>query len=118
MQATVVKLEEHRRAERYPASSDAEVEAVGDDVYPAVLMDVSERGFRVMVDGHLQSQSLIHLKVGGLAALKARVVWVNGTVLGCEFAESISSASVADMLRRRISEQRCGIELYLDEDAG
>jgi hypothetical protein len=118
MRATVVKLEEHRRAERYPALSDAEVEAVGDDIYPAVLMDVSERGFRVMVDGHLQAHSLIFLKVGGLTALKARVVWVNGTVLGCEFAESIAPASIADVLRRRISEQRCGIELYLDGDAG
>jgi hypothetical protein len=117
MRATVVQLAESRQTERFPASNDAEVEAVGDDVYPAVLMDVSQRGFRVMVDGDLRSGSRIRLAVGQLPPLDARVVWTKGTVLGCEFATAISHASVVDILRRRISEERRGIELYLDGDA-
>ena len=107
-------LAENRLAERFRVSKDAEVEAVGDDVYPAVLMAVSERGFRAMVDGHLQADGLVRLAVEGEAALDARVVWVKGTVVGCEFIHAISTHAVVDLLRRRIAEDRCGIELYLD----
>jgi hypothetical protein len=117
MRATVLKLAEHRRAERFPASNDAEVEAVGDDIYPSVLMDVSERGFRVMVDGHLLADSPVRLAVRGLPAMDALVVWVRGTVVGCQFVDAITAATVTEILRHRIADHRRGIELYLDGDA-
>lgn len=114
MRATVMWLAENRLAERFPASKDAEVEAVGDDVYPAVLMDVSERGFRAMVDGHLHAGGQVRLAADSETMLDARVVWVKGTVVGCEFIDAIGPERVAGLLRRGMSEERGGIELYLD----
>jgi hypothetical protein len=116
MRATIIEIGDERQAERFSASKDAEIEAIGDDVYPAMLLDVSQRGFRVMVDGHLSVESLIRLKVGDFPALMARVVWINGTVYGCEFTEGISRAAIVAILRRQLSDQRASLELTFDED--
>lgn len=115
-------LAEHRQAERFAALKDAAIEAVGQTLYPAapmaaLLMDVSQRGFRLKVEGRLRAESLIRLAVDDLPALNARVVWVRGPVVGCEFIDAIGPITVVDMLRQRISRERRGIEIYLDRSA-
>lgn len=89
---------ETRRETRQFAHRDGEVESVGSDSLPGVVTDLSRSGFRMIVDEPLAPDSVVWLKVGGLGPFMARVVWYDGTAVGCEFAGKLQPELVGQLL--------------------
>lgn len=89
---------ETRRDARQFAHRDGEVEPVGSDSLPGVVTDLSRSGFRMVVDEPLTPESVVWLKVGGHGPFMARVVWYDGTAVGCEFAGQLQPAVVSQLL--------------------
>lgn len=75
-----------RRDARQPAQWDGEVGAAGSDSLRGVVTDLSRSGFRMVVDEPIAPESVVWLKVGGYGPFMARVVWFDGSAIGCEFA--------------------------------
>jgi len=89
---------ETRRDTRQFAHRDGEVEPVGSDSLPGVVTDLSRSGFRMIVDEPLAPESVVWLKVGGYGPFMARVVWYDGTAVGCEFAGKLQPDVVGQLL--------------------
>ena len=89
---------ETRRETRQLAYRDGEVEAAGSDNLSGVVTDLSRSGFRMVVDEPLAPESVVWLKVGGYGPFMARVVWYDGTAIGCEFAGTLQPDVVGQLL--------------------
>jgi len=95
----VRRTEETRRDTRQFAHRDGEVEALGSDSLPGVVTDLSRSGFRMVVEEPLAPESVVWLKVGGYGPFMARVVWYDGTAIGCEFAGKLQTEVVGHLLQ-------------------
>jgi hypothetical protein len=89
---------ETRREARQFAHRDGEVEPVGSQSLAGVVTDLSRSGFRMVVDEPLAPESVVWLKVGGYGPFMARVVWYDGTAIGCEFAGTLQADVVGHLL--------------------
>jgi hypothetical protein len=89
---------ETRREARQFAHRDGEVEAAGAERFAGVVTDLSRSGFRMIVDEPLAAESVVWLKVGGYGPFMARVVWYDGTAIGCEFAGKLQTEVVGRLL--------------------
>jgi len=64
------------------------------------IMDLSVDGFRVATHLDLSEGSDVWLRLGGLEACHAKVVWVSGHLVGCRFTRPLHPA-VLDMVVSR-----------------
>lgn len=92
-----------RRGDRIEAYIDAQLGPNTSVTYAAALLDVSQFGFRVMVDDMSSEHSVVWLKLRGVEPLMARVVWAEGATLGCEFAHALSADELAQITKRTIA---------------
>jgi PilZ domain len=58
------------------------------------VIDLSERGFRVSSEATLEEGSSLLLKLPGIEAVRARVVWCNAGEVGCEFDEKLHTSTI------------------------
>jgi PilZ domain len=82
---------ERRRAGRTPIELEASMRELGASGVDATILNVSERGFMAVSDGHFDVGARVWLILpGGRERANAVVKWIAGDRLGAEFAEPVS----------------------------
>jgi hypothetical protein len=90
---------EGRRAARAELLLGAGLRQRGAHSVTVQIIDLSTHGFRAATHLSLVEGSDVWLKLPGLESLHARVVWMRGHLLGCEFVRPLHPA-VMDMIVR------------------
>ncbi len=92
--------QEDRCAPRSKVTIDASLRPSGAPRFNVVVKDLSIAGFAAEVVTGIKSGSLCWLTLPGLEGLQAEVVWNDGTMVGCSFAQMLNRA-VHDLLIER-----------------
>ena len=90
---------EGRRAERAEVVLGAGLRQRGAHAVTVQVLDLSVTGFRAATHLQLMDGSDIWLKLPGLESLHARVVWMKGHLMGCEFVRPLHPAVLAMVVR-------------------
>jgi hypothetical protein len=88
-----------RRAERAEVMVGAGLRQRGAHAVTVQVLDLSVTGFRAATHLNLMTGSDIWLKLPGLESLHARVVWMNGHLMGCEFVRPLHPAVLQMVVR-------------------
>ncbi len=91
--------EEQRRSRRRVLNFAATLESEGMSVHPVQLLDLSEHGFRLSVQHKVEQGSALLIKLPGIEALRARIVWARDGEVGCEFDENLHPARISVVQR-------------------
>ena len=79
-----------RRAVNFAALLDSE----GVSSHPVSVLDISEQGFRIASEAQVAEDCSMLIKLPGLEAMRARVVWSRDGQLGCEFEDGLHPANL------------------------
>lgn len=79
--------DERRRFTRWPVELEAKMRELGASGVEAKVLNISERGFMAIADGHFEVGSRVWLILPGRERANAVVRWTAGGKLGAEFAE-------------------------------
>src|SRR5947209_1913813 len=90
---------EGRRAPRAEVVLGAGLRQRGAHAVTVQIVDLSTDGFRAATHLQLFPGSDVWLKLPGLESLHARVVWMTGHMMGCQFVRPLHPA-VLDMVVR------------------
>ena len=88
-----------RQAERRAVTVDAGLRQRGASGVSVQVIDLSTHGFRAKTHLDLQPGVDVWLKLGNLEPQHARVAWMDGFLVGCQFVRPLHPA-VLDMLVR------------------
>lgn len=88
-----------RRAPRREVVLGAGLRQRGAHAVTIQIMDLSTHGFRAATHLDLMPGSDVWLKMPGLESMHARVAWMQGHLMGCEFVRPLHPA-VLDMVVR------------------
>jgi hypothetical protein len=91
--------ENGRKAERAEIAVGAGLRQRGAHAVTVQVLDLSVTGFRAATHLELESGSDVWLKLPGLETLHARVVWMRGHLLGCEFVRALHPAVLQMIVR-------------------
>lgn len=91
--------QETRRAERAGVAVGAGLRQRGAHAVTVQVLDLSTTGFRAATHLQLLEGSDVWLKMPGLESLHARVVWMRGHLLGCEFVRPLHPAVMAMLVK-------------------
>ncbi len=86
-----------RKSQRVNVEMGAALRQRGAAGVSVQIMDLSVDGFRVATHLDLFEGADVWLRLGGLEACHAKVVWVSGHLVGCRFARPLHPA-VLDMV--------------------
>ena len=89
-----------RRSRRMEVDVGAGLRQRGAASVAAQVLDLSVDGFRARIFVELQAGDDVWLRLPGLEAYAARVVWADGTLIGCAFARALHPA-VLEMIVAR-----------------
>ena len=89
-----------RVAERTHCEIGAGLRQRGASGVTVQILDLSTHGFRASTHLDLEKGADVWLKLPGLEALHARVAWMNGYLVGCEFQRPLHPAVLQMMVRR------------------
>jgi len=81
--------DDRRRFARFPVELEAKMRELGASGVEARVLNISERGFMAVADGHFEVGSRVWLMLPGRERANAVVRWTAGDKLGAEFAEPI-----------------------------
>ncbi|MGZ8998851.1 MAG: PilZ domain-containing protein [Allosphingosinicella sp.] len=95
--APIVPQNPARKSQRVPVEMGAALRQRGAAGVSVQIMDLSVDGFRVATHLDLFEGSDVWLRLGGLEACHAKVVWVSGHLVGCRFSRPLHPA-VLDMV--------------------
>lgn len=87
-----------RKAERVPLSAEVQLRS-GTRRAVVKVNNLSATGARIAVAQLLRTDDQIYLKLPGLEAIEARVVWVNSFEAGCEFVRPLHPATFEAVVR-------------------
>jgi hypothetical protein len=88
-----------RRAERKDVVLGAGLRQRGAHAVTVQVMDLSVSGFRAATHLELMPGADVWLKLVGLETLHARVIWMRGHLMGCEFVRPLHPAVLAMVVR-------------------
>jgi|SRR5438128_2342094 hypothetical protein len=91
--------EEGRRTERREVVLGAGLRQRGAHAVTVQIVDLSTTGFRAATHLNMIPGADVWIKLPGLESLHARVVWMRGHLMGCEFMRPLHPA-VLDMVAR------------------
>lgn len=89
-----------RQAERKDCQIGAGLRQRGASGVSVQIVDLSTHGFRANTHLELELGTDVWLKLPGLEALHARVKWMDGYLVGCEFARPLHPAVLQMMVTR------------------
>ncbi len=94
---------DRRSAERLPLCASASVRAIGYHGIDVVLRDISREGFMAETANELAPGSLVRLRVPGLGAVLAKIIWTESGQIGGSFFNNVEDGRL-----RRIVGMRAG----------
>ena len=89
---------ETRKAPRIAVTIGAGLRTQGKPGDPATVIDISTDGFRAETLNPMPLGANVWLKLRGLETLYAKIVRVDGVIIGCEFATPLHPAVVERMI--------------------
>jgi PilZ domain len=87
-----------RKADRVPLSAEVQLRS-GTRRAVVKVNNLSATGARIAVAQMLRTDDQIYLKLPGLEAIEARVVWVDSFEAGCEFVRPLHPATFEAVVR-------------------
>ena len=87
---------ERRQYSRLPVELDAKMRELGASGVEAKVVNISERGFMAIAEGHFEVGTRVWLMLPGRERANAVVKWTAGEKLGAEFSEPISLDEIKD----------------------
>ena len=87
---------ERRQYSRLPVELDAKMRELGASGVEAKVVNISERGFMAIAEGHFEVGTRVWLMLPGRERANAVVKWTAGDKLGAEFSEPISLDEIKD----------------------
>ena len=94
-QAVVVPVDRDlRAAHRRVVDLAAYIRECDAEVLEVTVMDLSENGCQLGSSHHLEPKATIWLKIPGMVARKATVMWAEGEEAGCEFASPFHASAL------------------------
>ena len=88
--------DERRQHSRLPVELDAKMRELGASGVEAKIVNISERGFMAIAEGHFEVGTRVWLMLPGRERANAVVKWTAGDKLGAEFSEPISLDEIKD----------------------
>ncbi|MGN6849899.1 MAG: PilZ domain-containing protein [Sphingomicrobium sp.] len=88
------RSDERRQVPRLSIELDAKMRELGANGVEAKVLNISERGFMAIADGHFEVGSRVWLMLPGRERANAVVKWTAGDKIGAEFAEPLSLDSL------------------------
>jgi hypothetical protein len=85
---------EQRHTRRRAVNFAAILESEGVACHPVSVLDISEQGFRIVTVAEVAQGSSMLIKLPGLEAVRATVVWARDGQIGCSFQEELHPASI------------------------
>ena len=85
---------EQRQTRRRAVNFAAILESEGVSSHPVNVLDVSEQGFRIVTEAEVTPGSSMLIKLPGLEAVRATIVWASNGEIGCSFEEELHPASI------------------------
>jgi len=90
-----------RQAERAPIEMDAGLRQRGAGGVSIHIHDLSTHGFRATTHLELEPGTEIWLRLPGLESWHGKVAWIDGHLIGCQFARPLHPAVLDMILRSR-----------------
>lgn len=87
-----------RRAPREAVNVQTTMRALGYHGIDVVIRTISSNGFMAEAEGEFPPGSFVRLRLPGLGAVHARVVWADGRQLGGEFLNAVQPARLGRIL--------------------
>lgn len=84
------ETDERRRFARLPVELDIKMRELGASGVEAKVLNISERGFMAVADGHFEVGSRVWLILPGRERANAVIKWAVGDKIGGEFAEPLT----------------------------
>lgn len=100
------RRQEHRAFIRGGVTIPATIREHGGGRQAVEVVELSQSGCRVKSSSFIYSGRAIFLKLPGYNQLKARVVWSQDAIYGCEFTSRLHLAIFEDILKRYPQLQR------------
>ena len=85
---------EQRQTRRRAVNFAAILESEGISSHPANVLDISEEGFRIVTATEVGQGSSMLIKLPGLEAVRATVMWAKDGQIGCSFDDALHPASI------------------------
>jgi hypothetical protein len=82
--------DDRRRAPRLAVELEAKMRELGAGGVEAKVLNISERGFMAIAEGHFEVGSRVWLMLPGRGRANAVVKWTAGDKIGAEFAQPLS----------------------------
>lgn len=95
-----VAAQEDRCAPRSKVTVDAMLRPSGGQRFSVVVKDLSLAGFSAEAVTGMRSGSLCWLTIPGFEGFQAEIVWNDGTMIGCSFAQLLNQGVLDLMLKR------------------
>lgn len=89
-----------RQAQRCGCEIDAGLRRRGASGVSVQIIDLSTHGFRASTHLDLDRGTEVWLRLPGLEGLHARVAWIDGPLIGCEFVRPLHPAVLEMMVKR------------------
>ena len=86
-----------RTARRRPVKSGGFVREDAASVVPVEVTNLSTDGCCFRAPGSFETATLVWLKIAGLGARQARIIWAGGGAYGCEFCKPLQSEVVEQL---------------------
>jgi hypothetical protein len=86
-----------RTARRRPVNFSGFVRESVATVVPVEVTDLSTDGCRFSASGGFETATTVWLKIAGLGARQARIIWARGADYGCEFVSPLQSEVVEQL---------------------
>ena len=89
-----------RAADRFKTRLEVGLRRMGATRIPGTVTDLSVTGFRINSDEKLHKDTMIWVKLGNLAPVTARVVWVDKLLCGCAFTAPLHPSILDSLLKQ------------------
>ncbi|OYY68353.1 MAG: hypothetical protein B7Y00_06000 [Sphingomonadales bacterium 17-56-6] len=92
--------QEDRSAPRIRLKIPATMRPSGSPGFSVIVRDLSLSGVACEALTGMAAGTRVWLTLPGLAALQAKIIWNDGTIVGCEFSTLLNPAVLQDILAR------------------
>ena len=92
--------QEDRSAPRVRLNIPASMRPSGSPGFSVIVKDLSLSGVACEALTGMKGGTRVWLKLPGLAALQAEIMWNDGTMVGCAFTDLLNPAVLKDVLAR------------------
>jgi len=104
-----------RTARRRPVNFGGFVRETVATVIPVEVMDLSTDGCRFVAQQGFETATTVWLKIAGMGARQARIVWESHGTYGCEFCSPMQPEAVEQLCEAEQRRLRAALQVHRGE---